>query len=252
MHLIDKMHFWINQLRYYKKNKKFIRANPHIKFPPSYFIYESFMLDYESYYKDGIESAQWVKKMLSAYIDFSNINILDWGCGPARVVRHLTSIINENCKVYATDYNQRTIEWCKDNIEKVNFSCNKIEPPLSFPDNFFDVAYGLSVFTHLSEKNHWAWINELYRIIRPGGVLLITTQGAIFKEKLTSEEKIKYLAGDLIERSNVKEGHRTFSAFHPVGYMQKLFLNRWKVLKFIEGEKQSWGYGQDAWILQKV
>jgi len=36
MHLIDKMHFWINQLRYYKKNKKFIRANPHIKFPPSY------------------------------------------------------------------------------------------------------------------------------------------------------------------------------------------------------------------------
>jgi SAM-dependent methyltransferase len=252
MHLIDRMRFLFNQLRYYRKNKNFIRSNPDLKLPPPYLIYESFTLDYQSYYKDGLENAQWLKTVLSEYINFSNNNILDWGCGPARVVRHLPFVITENCKIYATDYNLQTIKWCRNNIEKVSFSHNKVEPPLSFNDNFFDVVYGFSVFTHLSEKNHWTWINELYRIIRPGGILLITTQGAIFKEKLTSKEKAIYLEGNLVERSKVKEGHRTFSAFHPVEYMEKLFLNRWNVLKFIEGEKQNWGYEQDAWLLQKV
>ena len=51
-------------------------------------------------------------------------------------------------------------------------------------------------------------------------------------------------------RSNVKEGHRVFSSFHPPAYMNKLFNNCADILEFIPGEVTVSGQPQqDIWIL---
>ena len=128
---------------------------------------------------------------------------------------------------------------------------NSIEPPLDYPDNFFDAVYGLSVFTHLSQKNHYAWIKELHRILKPGGVLLITTQGGAFIGKLTAKEKEIFEQGEIVVRGKVKEGHRTYSAFHPETFMLNFFSKYWKHLKFVKGAVEDYGPEQDLWIVQK-
>ncbi|GAB4244281.1 MAG: hypothetical protein Kow0027_03890 [Saprospiraceae bacterium] len=70
---------------------------------------------------------------------------------------------------------------------------------------------------------HLEWINELNRVLKPGGLLLVTTQGDAFRVKLTAAELKQFNDGKLVVRGAVKEGHRTFSAFQPKQYMLWLF-----------------------------
>ena len=45
--------------------------------------------------------------------------------------------------------------------------------------------------------------------------MFLITQGDNFKVKLTDLELTKYKKNELVVRGKVKEGHRTYSAFHP-------------------------------------
>ena len=40
---------------------------------------------------------------------------------------------------------------------------------MPYPANYFDVMYGHSVFTHLAEKDHFNWLMEVERVLKPGG-----------------------------------------------------------------------------------
>ncbi len=114
-----------------------------------------------------------------------------------------------------------------------------------------DIIYGISIFTHLSEQMHYQWYAELYRILKPNGIMLLTSQGNNFRDKLTERELNEYENNQLVVRGKVKEGHRTFSAFHPKGFMLNLFSNA-QVLEHIVSEPQKGrGLPQDVWIVRK-
>ena len=78
--------------------------------------------------------------------------------------------------------------------------------------------------------------------------MFLTTQGNAFKDKLTQSEKSDFDDGHLIVRGAVKEGHRTFSSFHPNPFMEKLF-DSFVILKHISIENE--GNVQDVWIVRK-
>jgi len=123
---------------------------------------------------------------------------------------------------------------------------------LPYEDNFFDIIYGISIYTHLSEELHYEWHRELSRVLNVGGIMFLTTQGDPFKAKLTTKELQQYEKGELVVRGDTKEGHRTFSAFHPPIFMQKLFQNM-KIETHIvsQPEKGKW-LPQDIWIIRKI
>src|SRR5690606_37688433 len=105
-----------------KINKRFTDANPKVRLPPDYLIYESFQLDYKKYYFDSSVTAQWLTDHFKEYISLREKRILDWGCGPGRIIRHLPELIGNGCEFYGTDYNKRSIEWCSDNLPGINFN----------------------------------------------------------------------------------------------------------------------------------
>lgn len=219
--------------------------------PPDYLMYESFQLDYKKYYEDSRQTAIWLKNHFAKYIQLEQKRVLDWGCGPARIVRHLPEVINNGCSFYGTDYNEKSIAWCSSNIPDVSFNLNKLEAKLPYEADFFDVIYGISIFTHLAEAMHYDWFKELYRVLRPGGILFLTTQGANFKVKLDGSEKARFEDGKLVVRGKVKEGHRTFSAFQPKEFMLQLF-SEMKVLEHIELDYDKGKVvPQDIWIVRK-
>jgi hypothetical protein len=113
------------------------------------------------------------------------------------------------------------------------------------------VIYGISIFTHLSEQLHYDWTAELLRILKPGGILLLTTQGDAFKEKLSENELQSYNRDYLVVRGKVKEGHRTYSTFHPPNFMKALF-SKARILEHIERPAEHGrSLPQDVWIVTK-
>ena len=234
----------------YIKKKAFEKSNPSAVLPPSYYIYETFGLDYEQYYNGSIETAKWLIMYFKKHKPLDSVNILDWGCGPGRIIRHMPSLLDQSCHCFGTDYNSRYIQWCSEHIPDVTFKANGLEPPLPFENNLFDIIYGISIFTHLSEKMHYAWIDELFRVLKPGGILFLTWHGRAFKIKLPDSKKDIFDQGQLVVLSGTKEGHRTYSAYHPVSFVKGL-AGTDRVIEFVEGGCINGKPQQDIWIFQK-
>jgi len=250
LHLADKARFYQQLLKNKKKNDRFLKNHPNVKLPPDYLIYESHEMNYEKYYMGGKKTAEWLVNHLKRHTDLKNKKILDWGCGPARIIRHLPTILPSDCSFYGSDYNPLSIAWNAKNLPKIDFNLNTLEAQLPYPNAHMDVIYSLSVFTHLSERLHFEWFAELYRVLRPGGIMFITTSGNNYVPLLTENEREIYDQGALVARGQVKEGHRIYTTFHPQEFMKKLFSNV-TILEHIETPPQAGWIPQDIWIVRK-
>lgn len=250
--LIEKINYQKLKYKNTKKNLEFTKKNPSIVMPPDYFMYETFALDYHKIYFGGLETAQWIIDHFTNHLKFEGKKILDWGCGSGRIIRHIPSIIDKSNSIYGTDYNPAYATWCQNNIQNVIIQSNKLSPPLNYEKDFFDAIYGISIVTHLSEEMHELWIEELHRILKRNGYLLLTTHGKCYKEKLTSKEKELFDAGKLVEHTYKTEGNRLFAAYQPASFFKNLCESKgFKIIKHIEESKRNNKPQQDVWILQK-
>ncbi|MFO7616847.1 MAG: class I SAM-dependent methyltransferase [Bacteroidales bacterium] len=242
---LDRARFLLMKIRNRKRNREFVRNHPDVALPPDYLMYESFKLDYGRYYLNGRKSAAWLADLAGKHTDLSRARILDWGCGPARVVRHLPDLL-PGSECYGTDYNRKTITWCSGAFDNITFHANDLMPGLVFNDDHFDLVYGISIFTHLSEEAHHAWLAELLRVLKPAGVLFLTLHGASFREKLSGRERADFDAGKLVVRGRVREGHRTYTSFHPESWVRNWFPPA-SVAEHLAGGEGD----QDVWIIKK-
>jgi SAM-dependent methyltransferase len=103
--------------------------------------------------------------------------VLDFGCGAAKNTRLLRGI--QGVRLVGTDLNAAQIEWAGEHVPGVEFHVNELEPPLRFAeDDTFDLVTAASVFTHIPLDLQRPWLDEIYRILRPGGYFLCTVAGA--------------------------------------------------------------------------
>ncbi len=228
-----------------RDNLAFRREYPDVVLPPDYLMYESFMLDYSRYYLNGRKTAEWLVGLAGRHADLSGASVLDWGCGPARVVRHLPEFL-PGAVLYGTDYNRQSIAWCSNTFSNIWFHTNDLMPGLVYEKDMFGLVYGISIFTHLSEEGHRAWLKELIRVLQPGGILFLTLHGSGFRDKLTAHEALDFDAGRLVVRGQVTEGHRTFAAFHPEPWVRE-WTTGLTTVEHIPGK----GGEQDVWIFRK-
>jgi 2-polyprenyl-3-methyl-5-hydroxy-6-metoxy-1,4-benzoquinol methylase len=144
--------------------------------------------------------------------------LLDFGCGCGRVTRRWRGL--DGVRVHGTDANEDAIAWCTANLPFGEFATNALEPPVAYADAAFDAVYALSVLTHLPEKLGLAWRDELRRVVRPGGILLVSTHGASYRERMTDGERARFDAGELVVRWESAAGTNLCSAYHPEQYLR--------------------------------
>jgi len=101
-------------------------------------------------------------------------SILDFGCGPGRLSERLCWL-TPNAQLYGCDVDALAVEEAQHSCPRGEFHANNGMPPLKFEDGKFDLIWCWGVFTNISEASHKAWLKELARVLRPGGVLLSTT-----------------------------------------------------------------------------
>ncbi len=107
--------------------------------------------------------------------DRKPFRLLDFGCSSGRVLRHFDEQHSVNgWELYGVDIQAHPIEWIRRHLPPhFRTYTGSTIPSLPFEDNFFDCIYGISVFTHI--KYLWdAWLLELRRVTRPGGVFIQT------------------------------------------------------------------------------
>jgi len=250
--LLEQINFFRQKIKNKKSNSLFRKENPLVKLPPDFYLYETFNLNYEKFYTEGIPTAKWLFDYIEGFKAFDAISILDWGCGTGRIIRHLPAIAGANNSYFGCDYNKKYIEWCSKNIDGINFKLNNLSPPLEYENSSFDIVYGISIFTHLSEEMHYKWMNELTRVLKKEGILFITTHGEAHKFKLLPKEQELYNKGNLVVHAYKKEGNRLFASYQPSDFLESLYLkNNLKVLKHIPGEMRNNKPQQDVWIVRK-
>ena len=101
-------------------------------------------------------------------------SILDFGCGTGRLSQHLCWIA-KGAELFGCDIDSEGVKEAQRLCPQGRFVTNNPMPPLAFEDDQFDLIYAWVVFTNLSEESHRAWLGELGRVLRPGGVLISTT-----------------------------------------------------------------------------
>jgi SAM-dependent methyltransferase len=102
--------------------------------------------------------------------------VLDFGCGCGRMTRFFPQL-RDRWIGYGSDINPDHVDWCRDHLPAVTTTLNGAAPPIATGDASMDFVYCLSVFSHLPDDQARVWFVELARVIRPGGILLITTHG---------------------------------------------------------------------------
>jgi len=105
-------------------------------------------------------------------------SILDFGCGCGRMLLWMEEQ-DKTGVLHGTDVDGEAIEWCRRHIPYAEFSVNAAEPPLPYDDDAFDLVFNHSVFTHIDERRQDEWLTELRRIVRPGGLLVLSTHGEV-------------------------------------------------------------------------
>ncbi|HMP77887.1 MAG TPA: class I SAM-dependent methyltransferase [Pirellulaceae bacterium] len=107
--------------------------------------------------------------------EFVPTNLLELGCASGRVLRHFACQW-PHIELWACDINYRHVRWVLEHLRR-DIRCfhMPVLPHVPIGDNQIDLTCAFSVFTHL-DTFETAWIAELYRITRPGGLLYLTFQ----------------------------------------------------------------------------
>jgi SAM-dependent methyltransferase len=137
-------------------------------------------------------------------------NILDFGCGWGRIIRFFLKDI-EPSRLLGVDPVEEMVALCKQENRWCGFERIPNVPPSHLKENTFELIYSFSVFSHLSEEMHNRVLAELSRLLKPGGLLVVTTCGRDFLEACAAtreiqEELLRYDRGDYCFTPSVHEG----------------------------------------------
>jgi SAM-dependent methyltransferase len=249
--LLDRFNFKYSYFKYLAKNRKYKKENADFIFPPDYYLYETYKLDYEQYKVDGEIAAQEIIEWTCKYIK-GQIKILEWGCGVARIIRHIPNLINNNSIIFGTDINEEMVKWNTNNIKNVDFQKNDYYPPTMFEDSQFNIVFALSVFTHIEADYQAKWLAEIARIISDDGIFLFTTHGKKYEINLSENEKKILNTKGAITINYKQKGHRMMTTYNSYENFKIIVEDYFDILEYYHGEEhlQKVG-GQDLWIVRK-
>jgi len=217
--------------------------------PPEDIAYDAYgSLDWDFYWGFGRLIGGFLAERIRAH--GAGGRVLEWGCGPARIVRHLPRLLGPSWDVHGSDVNRKTIRWCAGHLPAIHFAENDALPPLPFHAGHFEFLYSVSVFTHLPEDAHAVWARELHRVLKPGGLLLCTLNGDASRALLTPGERRDYDAGRTVVRGGVSGGTRCFLAWHPPSFVTAELLRGFDVVEHLPAPNL-FGERQDVWIARK-
>ena len=97
------------------------------------------------------------------------------------------------------------IAWAQEHLPGVDFAI-PAGPPAGLPRGRFDLVVAISIWSHYGEAAAVRWLDEMHRIVRPGGHLVFSTHGlhSISYYAQTGERRV---SADQIRRELYQRGY---------------------------------------------
>ncbi len=170
------------------------------------------LLEAFPFYKRIIGYASRLGQEISA-----DTRVLDFGCGWGRHLRFFWQIVSPE-NLFGVDLDSSFIELCRMLFPSGNFINNSKEPPMALPDSSIDIAWSYSVFSHLNKEYHLKWMKDIHRVLKPGGLFILTTQAHDFidfcasfrNQQKYSHEWLKALGAIFETDEEVDSARRSF------------------------------------------
>jgi SAM-dependent methyltransferase len=210
-----------------------------------YLVQGSYYL--RDFYARGLAAAESIRSILKANgVELvAGQRVLDFGCGCGRVIRHWQG---RELELHGSDYNGRLVGFCQRAMPFAHFSVNGLRTTLPYSGATFDLVYALSVFTHFDDDTENFWLGELSRVVKPGGYLYITVQGARRLHAMTPGERRSFERGERVSVNADRAGSNDCYAYHPEAFVRRHFGRALTVVDFVPGGQTD--NGQDVCLLR--
>ena len=226
--------------------------------------------DREGYYGDD-HFSYWASGLLDAKLLVNAAHkhgtdakaFLDFGCATGRVLRHFPTTWPE-IRAFGCDLNRLHVEWCNRYLpDSCTVFQNHSIPSLPLADGSMDIVSAYSVFTHI-EAMETAWLMEIRRVLKPGGIAWITVHSELTLQDMTPDwplwepvyehpetptkldAKRQFAADRLVLRWH---GDRSYSSntFYKLDYLQRHWS---RIMPIVEVRRRCPSF-QDVLIMQK-
>jgi len=153
-------------------------------------------------YPWALESAELVQPDGKPVDDIKELKVLDVGCGHAPFLVYLGQM---GCQAYGSDPGADKSSVRIDGLWGY-FDANFGKPwvkelrqegmeKLSWPDNYFDRVFCLSVIEHVSPSAAKAGVKKMKRVLKPGGLLVISVDNGERHELIINTAQMPFYGG---------------------------------------------------------
>ena len=102
----------------------------------------------------------------------ASLTILDFGAGIGSSVPHVRSHL-PHARLTCLDVSRRSLEIAEHRFPSLAQYIHFDGTNIPFPGEHFDIAFAACVFHHIDHAEHVSLLQELRRVIRPGGSLFV-------------------------------------------------------------------------------
>jgi SAM-dependent methyltransferase len=150
------------------------------------------------YFSDGAESARKLEEILmrnTAFGRSGRYSLLEFASGYGMVTRHLGRQL-AGADIVSCDIHDQAVTFINDTLRSSAVLSRHVPEELTL-NRQFDVVFALSFFSHMPEATFGRWLQALFSVVLPGGILVFTTHGLasqkIFGDVALSESGFAFM-----------------------------------------------------------
>ena len=123
---------------------------------------------------DREEKQRIIFSLVNSYLKSSCHRYLDIGCGDGRWTSDIHKFLGGKIESWGIDISERAIGFAKLISPEINFKVKRGEST-NFDSSIFDLVTMIEVLEHIEERAEKQILKESHRLLKKGGLLIITT-----------------------------------------------------------------------------
>ena len=201
----------------------------------------------KAYFADGSKSARMFADLIKDYVGTSRV--LEFASGYGRVTRHMKHAAS-NVELIACDIHPAANTFVTEKMGVPTIPSTLV-PEEFEPGETYDMAFALSLFSHLPGFLWSRWLRALLKPVRLGGFVAFTTHGRVTAKNQNLEiPRGSIMFREISEQSDLELATYGTSYVTPkYAFEQINAFGNARIVDFLEG---FWWAHQDLYVIQKI